>query len=59
MEEMLKAIGLKSIEELFEAIPSDLRVKFPLPEDGLSEYEGLRLMEGLPLKTHFLLMKTI
>ena len=53
VEEMLKAIGLKSIEELFEAIPSALRVKRPLPEDGLSEYEGLRLMEELAAKNTF------
>lgn len=53
IEEMLKAIGLQSIQDLFESIPSALRVKRPIQEDGLSEYEGLRLMEELAAKNNY------
>jgi glycine dehydrogenase subunit 1 len=38
--EMLAAIGVRTMEDLFEGIPSDLRLKGPLPIDaGLSEDE--------------------
>jgi glycine dehydrogenase subunit 1 len=53
IEKMLAAIGIKSIEDLFENIPSNLKLKPPVQDDGLSEYEGLRLMEGLAAKNRY------
>lgn len=53
IEAMLAVIGVKSIEELFIDIPSNLKVKSPLHDDGLSEYEGLRLMERLAAKNTY------
>lgn len=53
IEEMLKAIGIQSIEELFDEIPANLKVPPPASDTGLSEYEGLRLMEGLADKNTF------
>lgn len=53
IEEMLAAIGIQSIEDLFESIPSTLKVKPFAHDDGLSEYEGLRLMEKLASKNTF------
>jgi glycine dehydrogenase subunit 1 len=48
--EMLAAIGVKGIEELFGIIPPELRVRsFELPE-GMSEFEVLRRMRGLAEK---------
>lgn len=54
IEEMLATIGVQSIEELFDSIPAVLKLKPPLQDDGLSEYEGLRLMEGLAVKNTYL-----
>lgn len=53
IEEMLAFIGVKSIEDLFDSIPSILRLKAPIQNDGLSEYEGLRLIEELAAKNIF------
>lgn len=52
-QEMLKAIGLASIEELFCVIPEKLLSQRPTVDDGLSEYEGLCLMESLAAKNTF------
>lgn len=54
IEEMLAAVGVSSIEALFEAIPHQLR-QFSRPDhdDGLSEFEGKRLMESLAAKNTF------
>ena len=54
IEEMLKAIGVPTVEALFEAIPQTLR-KFSRPssDDGLAESEGMRLMEALAAKNTF------
>lgn len=51
--EMLATIGIKSIEELFHNIPDKLRLTPPLQDDGISEFEGLRLMERLASKNTF------
>ena len=51
--EMLQAIGVKSVAELFCDVPESLRLPRPKEEDGLSEYEGLKLMEGLAAKNRF------
>lgn len=53
IEEMLSAIGVKSIDDLFDAIPPLLKMKAPSHDDGLSEYEGWRLMEGLAAKNTY------
>lgn len=52
-KEMLATIGAASVEELFNIIPKKLRLPRPPHDDGLSEYEGLRLMEGLAAKNTF------
>lgn len=47
-EEMLKSIGIKSIDELFSRIPSNVTLKRPLNiPDGLSEQKVLRKLEEL------------
>jgi len=47
IREMLDAVGVAGLEELFSAIPAGLRTRqFELPE-GMSEFEMLRRMEGL------------
>lgn len=51
--EMLKAIGVKSIDDLFADIPSNLRLAPPGKDDGISEFEGLQLMEALAAKNTF------
>lgn len=53
IQEMLAAIGVKTLDELFEAIPTHLKLKRPAQDDGLAEYEGLRLMEALAAKNTF------
>ena len=52
--EMLQAIGIKSIEELWADIPKDLRLTAPSDDDGLSEYEGLCHMEALAAKNDYI-----
>ncbi|HWI40552.1 MAG TPA: glycine dehydrogenase, partial [Verrucomicrobiae bacterium] len=48
--EMLQAIGVSSVEELFAPIPAQLRAKsFDLPA-GMSEMELLRSMRELAAK---------
>ena len=45
---MLAAIGVSSIDELFEQIPADIRLNRPLDlEDGMSESEVYRFLAGL------------
>lgn len=52
-EEMLAAIGIKSIDDLFSIIPKKLRSDKPAFDDGISEYEGLRHMEALADKNSY------
>lgn len=52
-KEMLQEIGVSSIEELFHDIPKKLRLPRPTEDDGLSEFEGLKLMETLAAKNTF------
>lgn len=54
IEEMLATIGVPTIEALFEAIPQQLR-QFTRSDqdDGLSEFEGKRLIESLAAKNTF------
>lgn len=53
IDEMLQALGLHSLDDLFEAIPAALKLKRPSRDDGISEYEGLRMMEALAAKNTF------
>jgi glycine dehydrogenase subunit 1 len=52
-DEMLKKIGLSSIEDLFQAVPSAIRCPPIITDDGLSEFEGVKLMESLAAKNLF------
>lgn len=47
IKEMLATIGVDSILDLFCDIPNNLLLPSPSTDDGISEYEGLRLMETL------------
>lgn len=53
IEEMLKEIGALSIEELFHAVPRHLFLPKPTRDDGISEMEGMKLMEHLGQKNTF------
>lgn len=53
IKEMLQVIGVGSIEELFRDVPEKLRLAPPQEDDGLSEYEGLRMMENLAAKNSY------
>lgn len=53
IQEMLAALGMQSIEELYSAIPQKLKASRPDKDDGLSEYEGIRLMESIASKNSF------
>jgi glycine dehydrogenase subunit 1 len=50
LQEMLDVIGVKDV---FEDIPKGLRLDAPRVDDGMSEYEGLALMESLAAKNTF------
>lgn len=52
-KEMLAAIGVNSVDDLFRDIPKELLCQRPVADDGLSEYEGLVLMEHLAAKNTF------
>jgi len=45
--EMLKTLGISSVDELWSAIPLALRRPRPPSDDGMSEFEGLQMMEKL------------
>jgi glycine dehydrogenase subunit 1 len=51
--EMLAAIGVANVEELFGDIPANLRCKPPAANDGLSEMEGMQLMESIAAMNTF------
>lgn len=53
VSQMLQTIGIDSIEELFTAIPAHLLLSSPYINDGMSEYDGLKLMESLAAKNTF------
>lgn len=52
-QEMLKAIGIKAVEELFLDIPKSLMHEKPTVDDGLSEFEGIQLMRDKAKKNSF------
>lgn len=53
IQEMLKAIGVSRIEDLFQSIPEKLRCPRPAEDDGMSEFEGIQLMEELASKNAY------
>lgn len=53
VHEMLSAIGVDSVDALFSDIPQSLTKPPPEEDDGLSEYEGMKLMESLAEKNTF------
>lgn len=52
-KEMRISIGIESIQELLQAIPSKLLLQTPSYNDGLSEFEGMRLIEALAAQNRF------
>lgn len=52
-EEMLNALQIKNVDDLFSVIPQSLKVARPAKDDGLSEYEGMRLMEAIAAKNTY------
>lgn len=52
-KEMLAALGVASIEDLFTAIPKKLRVPPLIEDDGLSELEGMQTIEKILSKNTF------
>ena len=46
-EQMLQAIGLKTVDELFSQIPDEIKVKRLQLPDGMSELESERYVSGL------------
>lgn len=55
--EMLQSIGIKSIEELFQAIPKEILLSAPDIDDGLSEFEGIQHMTAIAKKNRAHLME--
>ncbi|WP_039356422.1 aminomethyl-transferring glycine dehydrogenase subunit GcvPA [Candidatus Protochlamydia amoebophila] len=53
IEAMLTEIGIQNVEELFKSIPSSLILQAPSIDDGLSEYEGIQLIESLAVRNTF------
>ncbi|CAF23007.1 aminomethyl-transferring glycine dehydrogenase subunit GcvPA [Candidatus Protochlamydia amoebophila] len=53
IEAMLTEIGIQNVEELFKSIPSSLILQAPSVDDGLSEYEGIQLIESLAVRNTF------
>lgn len=53
IQEMLATIGVGSIDELFCGIPDSLKLSAPSQDDGMSEFEGMRLMEEIATKNTY------
>lgn len=53
VKEMLASLNVSSIDDLFCDIPSDLKISKLDEDDGISEYEGMQLMEGIAAKNTF------
>lgn len=51
--EMLAVIGVDSIDELFQSIPPSLKIPPIQSDDGLAEYEGMKLIESLAAKNSY------
>ena len=53
IDEMLKVLGREDLLELYEAVSKDLILPSPKINDGISELEGIALMEALSKKNTF------
>ncbi len=53
IKEMLHDLGLKQLNDLFENVPKSILEHAPIEDDGLSEYEGLKMMEQIASKNNF------
>jgi glycine dehydrogenase subunit 1 len=53
IQEMLNAIGIRSVDELFLSIPESLRLVRPTHDDGLSEFEGMQHMQDVAAKNTY------
>lgn len=53
LQEMLRTIGVEKVEELFEAVPSSLMLPAPERDDGMSEWEGRKLIERIAAQNSF------
>lgn len=53
IKEMLADLGLTKVNDLFECIPKSILESAPIEDDGISEYEGLKLMERLASKNSY------
>lgn len=53
IQTMLNVIGVDSINSLFTAIPEAIQLDPPAKDDGISEFEGMKLMEMLAAKNKF------
>lgn len=53
VKEMLLALGITSIDALFSSIPESMKLSSPSEDDGLSEYDGMRLMESIGSKNTY------
>ncbi len=47
VQEMLAALSVESIEDLFQDVPESLLLERPKEDDGLSEYEGIKRLEEI------------
>lgn len=52
-KEMLETLGIDSVDQLFSCISDKLKLPRPSIDDGLSEFEGIQLMESLAAKNTF------
>lgn len=52
IQAMKQDLGIQDILELYKDVPKNLLIHGPF-EEGLSEYEGLKLMESIASKNHF------
>jgi glycine dehydrogenase subunit 1 len=53
LKQMLEVIGVSKIDDLFACIPEQLRLARPSLNDGISEYEGMQLVEELSSKNTY------
>lgn len=53
VQAMLKDLGVDSVLDLFSEVPKTLLQDPPREDDGLSEFEGIQLMENLAKKNTF------
>jgi glycine dehydrogenase subunit 1 len=53
IREMLADLGLKTLDPLLSAIPKSILESPPIEDDGISEYEGLKLMEHIASKNSY------